>query len=64
MSDINSDYESQAADYDSFIRKLIPGYDFFMTITPVLVGSPATLLDLGCGTGNISAAIQRIHKKH
>jgi len=55
-------YDSQASDYDGFIRKLVPGYDFFMTITPVLVGSPKTVLDIGCGTGNTAAAITKIHK--
>lgn len=61
MTDINGSYDSQAADYDGFIRKLVPGYDFFQTITPVLAGNPKTVLDIGCGTGNIAAAIRKLH---
>lgn len=63
MTDINGAYDSQAADYDQFIRKLVPGYDFFMTITPVLTGNPKSVLDIGCGTGNTAAAIRRLHKE-
>jgi len=62
MTDINASYDSQAADYDGFIRKLVPGYDFFMTISPVLAGNPKTVLDLGCGTGNTAASIRKLHK--
>ncbi|PLX66442.1 MAG: hypothetical protein C0602_12355 [Denitrovibrio sp.] len=62
MTDINSMYDSNAEDYDGLIRKLVPGYDFFMTISPVLAGNPKTLLDVGCGTGNTAAALRRLHK--
>lgn len=61
MTDFGRTYDSQADDYDQFIKKVVPGYDFFTTIAPVLVGSPKSVLDLGCGTGNIAAAVKKLH---
>jgi len=61
VKNIEESYNQQAKDYDGFIRKLVPGYDFFMGITPVLLNNPKNVLDIGCGTGNSAAAIKRLH---
>lgn len=61
MADIKDSYDAQAENYDDFIRKLVPGYDFFLSIAPVLVGTPKSVLDIGCGTGSIAASIRKLY---
>jgi len=61
MSDINNIYDEQASEYDSVIRKMVPGYEFFMTITPVLLGRPGKVLDIGSGTGGTALSVKKVH---
>jgi len=61
MTKVNDEYDSQASSYDNFIRKLVPGYDFFISVTPLLMNNPTSVLDLGCGTGNSSAGIKNLY---
>lgn len=50
-------------DYDREIRRLVPHYDEMcdegLRVLRGLVGADATVLDLGCGTGRMSAAMLR-----
>jgi tRNA (cmo5U34)-methyltransferase len=62
MKDVQEHFDSEAEDYDSLILTLIPNYS---EMTDVLVNSipfnekkTFEVLDLGCGTGNISKKIK------
>jgi tRNA (cmo5U34)-methyltransferase len=46
---------SMAAEYDGFIRRVVPRYDEMITrLLEALPPSPEGVLELGCGTGNLS----------
>ncbi len=62
MKDVQEHFDSEAEAYDSLILTLIPNY---LEMTDVLVNSipfdekkSIKVLDLGCGTGNISKKIK------
>ena len=62
MKNVQEHFDSEAEDYDSLILTLIPNYS---EMTDVLVNSipfnekkTFKVLDLGCGTGNISKKIK------
>jgi tRNA (cmo5U34)-methyltransferase len=59
--DLSSDarrayYRELAADYGTSIRQLVPRYDEILELMAGLVGlgDPASLLDIGCGTGELT----------
>jgi tRNA (cmo5U34)-methyltransferase len=61
MTDSGKTYDRQAHDYDSFIEKLVPDYRLFNALVPQLIGTPDTILDLGCGTGTTALALLSQH---
>jgi len=56
-------YDRHAAAYDLYQRAVVPEYDKALETTALIVerllGKSPRVLDLGCGTGNASAAILR-----
>lgn len=56
-------YDRQADAYDLYQRAVVPEYDTALETTALavlrLLGGGPRILDLGCGTGNASAAILR-----
>jgi tRNA (cmo5U34)-methyltransferase len=52
---------SKAAEYDGLIRRIVPRYDEMMTrLMEALPADPGGVLELGCGTGNLSLELARI----
>jgi tRNA (cmo5U34)-methyltransferase len=55
-------FEKESKEYDSLILKLIPYYremiTSLVTAIPFDTSKPIKVLDLGCGTGNISKAVK------
>ena len=46
---------AKAAEYDDFIRRVVPRYDEMTErLLECLPPAPARVLELGCGTGNLS----------
>jgi ubiquinone/menaquinone biosynthesis C-methylase UbiE len=51
---------SKAAEYDSLIRRVVPRYDEMIgRLLEALPPSPEGVLELGCGTGNLSLELAR-----
>lgn len=61
LSGTASDYfASLIEDYDSLIRRAVPGYDAMLAIVlEYLPSEPRRGLELGCGTGNLTLALAR-----
>ncbi|MCK9152461.1 class I SAM-dependent methyltransferase [Methanobacterium alcaliphilum] len=62
MEDVKKHFDSEAAKYDGFILKIIPAYvemtDALTSAIPFDEKKPIKILDLGCGTGNISKKLK------
>jgi len=62
MEDVKEHFDSEAKAYDSLILTLIPNYlemiDVLVNSIPFDGREPFKVLDLGCGTGNISKKIK------
>jgi tRNA (cmo5U34)-methyltransferase len=56
----------KAAEYDAFIRRVVPRYDELIErLLDTLPRSARRVLELGCGTGNLSAALlERLPDAH
>lgn len=51
-------FGSMAEEYDSLIRRAVPRYDEMTSrLIDYLPPAPASALELGCGTGNLSLAL-------
>jgi tRNA (cmo5U34)-methyltransferase len=51
-------FGSMAESYDSLIRRAVPRYDEMLSrLVDYLPGSASNVLELGCGTGNLSLAL-------
>jgi tRNA (cmo5U34)-methyltransferase len=65
MTDIHEVFDSHAADYNSLRRRLVPPFDAFYGSAVAAVGlsgqEPARMLDLGAGTGMLSAFLRRAY---
>lgn len=61
MQNIKDHFESEAAQFDAIIRRLIPYYEQMLTALvdtlPFPNKTPLSILDLGCGTGAVSLAL-------
>jgi tRNA (cmo5U34)-methyltransferase len=57
----NDYFERDAAEFDGIIRKLIPNYGLMLDLLVSVIPFPAersfAVMDLGCGTGAVSAAV-------
>jgi ubiquinone/menaquinone biosynthesis C-methylase UbiE len=52
---------AKAEEYESFIRRVVPRYDELMTrLLESMPAAPGRVLELGCGTGNLSARLARL----
>jgi tRNA (cmo5U34)-methyltransferase len=50
---------AKAAEYDDFIRRVVPRYDEMIDrLLDTLPAAPQRILELGCGTGNVSLRLQ------
>jgi tRNA (cmo5U34)-methyltransferase len=62
MENVKNHFDSEAAEYDGFILKIIPLYsemiDALICCIPFDEKLPIKVLDLGCGTGNISKKVK------
>lgn len=62
MEDVKEHFDNEAKDYDTLILTLIPNYqemtDVLVNSIPFHVKKSFKVLDLGCGTGNISKKIK------
>lgn len=63
MKDVKDHFEEEAEEFDSLILKLIPNYrgmvnSLIMSI-PFESSKPIKVLDLGCGTGNITGEVKK-----
>jgi tRNA (cmo5U34)-methyltransferase len=62
MEKVKNHFEEEAKEFDSLILKLIPHYDeMIKSLTlaiPFSVKETIKILDLGCGTGNVSMAVK------
>ncbi len=62
MEKVKNHFEEEAKEFDSLILKLIPHYDEMITslnlAIPFNVKETIKILDLGCGTGNVSMAVK------
>lgn len=62
MDDVKEHFEEESEEFDSTILKLIPFYNdmigFMISALPFKSSKPIKVLDLGCGTGNISRAVK------
>lgn len=56
---VRSHLHLEAAEYDRAIRTFIPGYEAMLALAAetALAGAPATVVDLGAGTGALSAVL-------
>lgn len=61
MSNVSKSYNEQTAHYDSVIEKLVPDYATFNALISQVIGSPNTILDVGCGTGNTARGLLERH---
>jgi tRNA (cmo5U34)-methyltransferase len=63
LSDVHAHFESEAAEFDQLILRLIPHYATMVTALvaglPFEAERPIRVIDLGCGTGTISLQIKR-----
>jgi tRNA (cmo5U34)-methyltransferase len=49
---------AKAAEYDDFIRRVVPRYDEMIDrLLDTLPAAPQRILELGCGTGNVSVRL-------
>ena len=59
---IKAHFEEEAKTFDTVIRKIIPRYnemvDVLISVIPFARDSRFSVIDLGCGTGTISAAVK------
>jgi len=62
MENVKNHFDSEAAEYDGFILKVIPSYhemiDCLVSCIPFKEDMSLKILDLGCGTGNISKKVK------
>ncbi|MGO9387582.1 MAG: class I SAM-dependent methyltransferase [Methanobacterium sp.] len=62
MEKVKNHFEEEAKEFDSLILKLIPHYDEMISsltlAIPFNVKETIKILDLGCGTGNVSLAVK------
>ena len=62
MEKVKNHFEEEAKEFDSLILKLIPHYDEMITsltlAIPFNVKETIKILDLGCGTGNVSMTVK------
>jgi tRNA (cmo5U34)-methyltransferase len=54
-------FDRQAGDYDAPRRRLIPPFDAFYGTAVAAIGAPRRVLDLGAGTGLLSAFVRAAH---
>ncbi|MCW8858824.1 MAG: methyltransferase [Deltaproteobacteria bacterium] len=54
MTEIVKSYNEQAKAYDDFTKKLVPDYEVFHDLLLDFLVQVTNLVDIGCGTGNIS----------
>ena len=62
MENVKNHFEEEAKEFDSLILKLIPYYEEMITsltlTIPFNTQETIKILDLGCGTGNVSKAVK------
>ena len=62
MENVKKHFEEEAEEFDKTIQQLIPLYsemiDSMITALPYNVSDKFKVLDLGCGTGNVSKAVK------
>jgi tRNA (cmo5U34)-methyltransferase len=63
LQNVKDHFEEEAKGYDELILKLIPEYrsmiKYLISSIPFYESKPIKVLDLGCGTGNITAAVKK-----
>ena len=62
MENVKKHFENEAEEFDKTIKQLIPLYsemiDSMVTAIPYNVSDKFKVLDLGCGTGNVSKVVK------
>lgn len=66
MENVKKHFEEEAKEYDELILKLIPNYKEMITslinCIPFEASKPIKVLDLGCGTGNVTREVKKRYK--
>lgn len=67
MKDVKNHFEEEAEEFDDLILKLIPNYkgmiNSLISSIPFESSKPIKVLDLGCGTGNITSEVKKRYPK-
>ncbi|MGC9517043.1 MAG: class I SAM-dependent methyltransferase [Methanomicrobiales archaeon] len=62
MENVKNHFEEEAVEFDRIIKVIIPSYlemiESLVSVLPFHESSPINVLDLGCGTGNVSKQIK------
>jgi len=67
LKHVKDHFEEEAKEFDDLILKLIPNYrgmiDSLIRSIPFESSKPIKVLDLGCGTGNVTKAVKKRYPK-